>query len=308
MNPRARKIIPTIVKLGLLATVFALVGYALWKQWQKIDFSQVTIRPIPLILSLVALVGVSTVQMISYRTLLAAYAHAPTWKQMLAVAWVPPLGKYIPGKVAALLAAMTILRRLAIPASVAVSVVLVLDGLAVIAGLMTGAPLLYWEPVRRVAPWAWIVCIPVIGVGIICLTPAVFGRMVNFLLRKMKKQPLAKMPPIRAYLIPVICAFGQWVLAGISLMWMVESVTGDSHWHDLPILISFAALSQTIGYLALFAPGGIGVREAILLAGLTPLLGPAGALAAIIVPIRAVAQIVVDIVLAMLGFVVLRKV
>ncbi len=292
------------IKLTLLAIVFALVGYALYQQWQNIDFSTVTIRPIPLVLSLIALIAVSTVQMISYRTLLGAYAHAPTWTQMLAVAWVPPLGKYIPGKVAALLAAMSMLRRFAIPAAVAVSVVLVLDGLAVIAGLITGAPLLYWEPVRRVAPWAWIVCIPVVIGGIVCLYPSIFGRLVNFLLRKLKKQPLPKMPPLRAYIVPVLCAFGQWVLAGISLLWMVQSVTGELRLRDLPILISFAALSQTIGYLALFAPGGIGVREAILLAGLTPLVGP---LAAIIVPIRAVAQILVDSLLAIVGLCVLRR-
>jgi len=301
---RGRKKLIGVVKLVLLALVFGLVGYALWKQWQKIDFSQVTIRPVPLVLSLVALVGVSTVQMISYRTLLGAYAHAPTWPQMLAVAWVPPLGKYIPGKVAALLAAMSMLKRFAIPTAVAVSVVLVLDGLAVIAGLITGAPLLMWKPVRDVAPWAWMVCIPVVMVGIVCLWPSVFGRLVNFLLRKMKKQPLPKMPSASQYVIPVCCAFGQWVLAGISLMWMAESVTGKSMWHDLPILISFAALAQTIGYLALFAPGGIGVREAILLAGLTPLLGP---LAAIIVPIRAVAQILVDVILACFGGIILRR-
>jgi uncharacterized membrane protein YbhN (UPF0104 family) len=146
----------------------------------------------------------------------------------------------------------------------------------------------------------------VIG-GIVCLYPSIFGRLVNFLLRKLKKQPLPKMPPLRAYIVPVLCAFGQWVLAGISLLWMVQSVTGELRLRDLPILISFAALSQTIGYLALFAPGGIGVREAILLAGLTPLLGPLGALAAIIVPIRAVAQILVDSLLAIVGLCVLRR-
>lgn len=303
--PAARRsVIPTLIKLVLLLIVFALVGYSLWTQWQKIDFSKITVRVVPLALSMIALVGVSTVQMISYRTLLGAYAHAPRWGQMLAVAWVPPLGKYIPGKVAALLAAMTMLRRFAIPAAVAVSVVLVLDGLAVIAGLITGAPLLYWEPVRRVAPWAWVVCIPVVLAGVVCLYPSVFGTLVNFLLRKLKKQPLPKMPPVSKYLVPVLCAFAQWGLAGLSLMWMVQSVTGEPHWRDLPIFISFAALSQTIGYLALFAPGGIGVREAILLAGLTPLVGP---LAAIIVPIRVLAQIVNDVVLALIGLFILRR-
>lgn len=300
---RGRKRLIGVAKAVLLLIVLALVGYALYQQWKRIDFEQVSLRPAPLVLSVIALIGVSTVQMISYRTLLGAYAHAPAWSQMLAVAWVPPLGKYVPGKVAALLAAMSMLRRFAIPMAVAVAVVLVLDGLAVIAGLITGAPLLLWQPVRAVAPWAWIVCIPVVIGGVVALHPAVFGRLINFALRKLKKQPLPKMPTIGQYLVPVMCAFAQWVLAGLSLMWIVEAVTGDAQWRRLHLFIPFAALSQTIGYLALFAPGGIGVREAILLTGLAPIVGP---LVAIIVPIRAIAQIVVDLTLALLGLLILR--
>jgi hypothetical protein len=293
------------IKLALLLLVFFLVGRSLLKQWRVIDWSQVHLRPIPLALSMLALVGVSTVQMISYRTLLGAYAHAPKWRQMLAVAWVPPLGKYVPGKVAALLAAMSMLRRFAIPAAVAVSVVLVLDGLAVVAGLITGSPLLLWQPIRDVAPWAWIICVPVTIAGIVCLYPGIFARLINFLLRKLKKQPLPRMPALREYLVPVLCAFAQWVFAGLSLMWTAEAVTGESSLQHLPVLISLAALGQTIGYLALFAPGGIGPRDGIFFAALRVLYDPITA--SLIVPIRLVAQIVIDLVLAMIGLAILRR-
>lgn len=294
-----------VVKLVLMIVVLMLVGRAMWKQWQEIRSSgiEIRLRPLPLVLSVFALVGVSIVQMISYRTLLAAYADAPPWRAMIAVAWVPPLGKYVPGKVAALLAAMAILRRFAIPGAVAFSVVLVLDGLAVVAGLITGSPLLFWQPIRDAAPHAWIICVPVVIVGIVCLWPSVFGRLINLLLTKAKKPLLPKMPPVRQYLIPVLCAFAQWVLAGLSLFLIVASVTGDLHWQHLPLMVAFAALSQTIGYLALFAPGGFGPTQAIQLACLTPLVGP---LAAVVVPVRLLAQVLVDLSLAGLGMFVLR--
>lgn len=296
------------LKYALKSVLFLLVltgvGYAIYQQWQRIDFSQVTVRPVPMVLALGMLIGVSTVQMISYRTLLKAYAHAPGWLAMLAVAWVPPLGKYIPGKIAALMAAMALLKRFSIPTAVAVSVVLVLDGLAVLAGLITGLPVLYWEPVRKTVPWAWVVCIPVIAIGALCLWPGVFGRLMNTILTRLGKSPLPRLPTAGEYLIPVLCAFSQWGLAGLSLMWMVESITNQDQWHRLPLYISFAALSQTIGYLALFAPGGIGVREAILLAGLIPLVGP---LVGLIVPLRALVQIVVDVMLACIGLAILNR-
>ncbi|GIW75221.1 MAG: membrane protein [Phycisphaerae bacterium] len=297
-------ILKTILKSVLFLLVLTGVGYAIYQQWQKIDFSQVTIRLVPMVLALGMLIGVSTVQMISYRMLLRAYARPPGWLAMLAVAWVPPLGKYIPGKVAALMAAMALLKRFSIPTAVAVSVVLVLDGLAVLAGLISGLPVLYWEPVRQIVPWAWVACIPVIATGVVCLWPSVFGRLINLLLTRLGKSPLPRLPTASEYLVPVLCAFSQWGLAGLSLMWMVESITDQDQWHRFPLFISFAALSQTIGYLALFAPGGIGVREAILLAGLTPLVGP---LVGLIVPLRALSQIVVDVMLACIGLGILAR-
>lgn len=297
-------ILKTILKSVLFLLVLVGVGYAIYQQWQKIDFSQVTIRLVPMVLALGMLIGVSTVQMISYRMLLRAYAHPPGWLAMLAVAWVPPLGKYIPGKVAALMAAMALLKRFSIPTAVAISVVLVLDGLAVLAGLISGLPVLYWEPVRQIVPWAWVACIPVIATGVVCLWPGIFGRLINLLLTRLGKSPLPRLPTAAEYLVPVLCAFLQWGLAGLSLMWMVESITDQDQWLRLPLFISFAALSQTIGYLALFAPGGIGVREAILLAGLTPLVGP---LVGLIVPLRALAQIVVDVMLACIGLGILAR-
>lgn len=306
MSPvsKTRTALKSTLKSVLFLLVLIGVGYAIYQQWQRIDFAQVTVRPVPMVLALGMLIGVSTVQMISYRTLLQAYAHAPQWRAMLAVAWVPPLGKYIPGKVAALMAAMALLKRFSIPTAVAVSVVLVLDGLAVLAGLISGLPVLYWEPVRNIVPWAWVVCIPVIVIGVMCLWPGIFGRLINTLLTRLGKSPLPRLPTAREYLIPVLCAFLQWGLAGLSLMWMVESITDQDQWSRLPLYISFAALSQTIGYLALFAPGGIGVREAILLAGLSPLVGP---LVGLIVPLRALAQIAVDVMLACIGLSILSR-
>jgi hypothetical protein len=304
--PAKRRRWVSLVKTLLLLLVLAAVGYALWQQWRRIGEQNIpiTIRPLPLIGALLSLVGVATVQAISYRTLLGAYASPPRWRTMPTIAWVPPIGKYIPG--GAVFAAVAMLRRFAVPAAVAVAVVLVQDGLAVLAGLITGAPLLLWQPVREKVPWGWVVAIPAIVAGAVCLWPGVFGRLINLLLRKLKREPLQKMPSAAHYIVPLLCAFAQWVLAGACLLLLIDSVTGHLHWRQFPLLVSFAALSQTIGYLVLFAPGGMGVREAILLVCLPPLPG-VGPLAAVIVPIRAVAQIVVDLSLAAIGLIALRN-
>jgi hypothetical protein len=257
----------------LFIVVLAFVGYALSKQIAQVNWREVHFRPLPIALAALCLLLVPPVQLLSYRTLLGAYAHAPPLRVMAAVAWVPPLGKYVPGKVASLAGAIYLLRRFNIPAAIALGVVLVMDGLAVVSGLITGSPLLLWDPVKRLLPSAWIACTAVVTVGIVCLHPAVFGRLLNVALRKLKRPPLERMPDLRHYLIPVVCAFAQWMLAGAALWFIANSVTSVAA-ARLPLFVAVAGLGYTVSYLMLFAPGGLGPREAIFHAALSQVMAP----------------------------------
>jgi glycosyltransferase 2 family protein len=299
-----RTFLKALIKWTLFLLVIYFVGRALWQQFEQIEWATVQFRAWPVAAAVVCMLGVSSVQMISYRMLLAAYAHAPSWLNMAAVAWVPPLGKYVPGKIASIAGAVYLLRRLDVPPAVALSVVLVLDGLAVVAGLITGAPLLMWEPVRQYLPSAWMWCIAMIVGGIIVLHPRVFGTLVNVALRRLKRPPLERLPSLRCYIVPVICAFTQWLFAGMALWFMTRAITDEVPITRLPLFVSIAALAMTISYLALFAPGGLGVREEIYRRTLTIILGPQSAL--IVVAMR-LAQTLVEILVASIGLLVLRS-
>jgi uncharacterized membrane protein YbhN (UPF0104 family) len=66
-----------------------------------------------------------------------------------------------------------------------------------------------------------------------------------------------------------------WILLGISLWVIMPPVSGK---HFAALAIGTFGLSWAVGYLAIFAPGGIGVRESIIVALLAPLLNPTTAL------------------------------
>ena len=300
-RPKRRWI--AVIKIILLLLVVTLVLRLLIKQWRDIAASGITvhIRVLPLVGTAAMLAAVAVIQAISYRALLAAFATAPAWRAMPTIAWVPPMGKYVPG--GAVVAAVAMLRRLKIPVPVAVAVVLVQDGLAQLAGLIVSTPLLWWRPVVERAPWARYLAGPVIVAAAVCLWPPVFAWLINALLKKVKRPPLPRTPPMRSYALPMACAFGQWVLHGAGLGFIVQSVTGVPPWPHFGLFMCFAALSQTLGYLAFFAPGGMGVREAVLLPCLTVLVGP---LAAVVVPIRAIAQVVIDLSMGGIGLAAVR--
>jgi uncharacterized membrane protein YbhN (UPF0104 family) len=221
---------------------------------------------------------------------------------MAVVAWVPQLAKYVPGQVASIVGAVGFLRKFGVGAVVGLSVVLVMDGLAVLTGVITGSPLLLWQPVRKLLPYGWILCIIIIVAGITMMVPGVYGRAINFVLVKTKRPPLQSMPPMANYVGPVLLGFMQWILAGLAIWLTAFSVT-TVPLHYLWIFTAIGAIGYTAGYLSPL-PGGLGVRDLIFLQTLAAVIGPSAALVAITVRLI---QMLVEVVMAAAGVIILRR-
>lgn len=294
------------IKWTLLAIVLAFVGRSLWQNLRQVDFSSVRIAPLALVASLITITAIYLMQMLSYRFLLASYARKLPWRVMMAVAWVPILGKYVPGKVAAIAGAVLLLRRFGVGAAVALSVVLVLDGLAVLAGLMLGSRLLLLPEMREAVPGGWVLMVAVIVGGLICVAPPIYGRLVNLALRILRRPPLPRSPTLREYALPALTAVMQWVFSGTGLWLMCHALGAEPHLSEWPMFVSVAALAMTISYLALFAPGGIGVREGIFMLGLGPIIGLPSA--SVVVVAMRIAHTLIELLLSAIGWACLRSV
>src|SRR5439155_18712203 len=133
------------------------------------EWSQVHFELAPSVLAIACLLGVSVMQLAARWTLASAYGYRLNWRVAVASAWVPQLGKYLPGGIASVAGVVYILRRFGVPAAVGLSVAVLLDGLAVVAGFIVSTPLLLSGPVRQRWPLAWIGCIVVVGVGLVLL-------------------------------------------------------------------------------------------------------------------------------------------
>jgi hypothetical protein len=310
MPPLLRSILP-VLKWLFIAAVLWFVGRAIAMQLANFDWRHAHFRPIPLALAAACLTLIYAARTLSFRLLLMGYARLehcppPGWAQMAVVAWLPQLAKYVPGQVASIAGAVTLLRKFGVGAVVGLSVVLVMDGLAVLTGVVTGSPLLLWEPVRKLLPYGWILCIIIVAGGVAMLLPGVYGRVINFALVKTKRPPLRSMPPTRNYIGPVLLGFMQWLLAGLALWLTAVSVAPAGTpvpLHHLWLFTAIGALGYTAGYLSPL-PGGLGVRDAIFQETLTHLIG--GSAALVVVTVRII-QTLVEIAMAAAGVVILRR-
>jgi hypothetical protein len=301
-RPRARALI-TAIKWLVCAIVVAYVAYALANHIQRIDWQAVHFNLPYALVAGACIVLVTLSQIVAYRLLLAAYGSAPSWAQAATLSWLPALGKYVPGKIAAVTGTVYLLRRFKISAPVALSVALMGDALAVLTGLIVAAPMLRLPEIRDKLPGSWVWCAIVIAAALVCLWPPVFAALVNIVLKKLKRPPLTIVPRLGYYSLPILAAATQWIFWGLALWCTARSLTIISIAH-LPAIICMIALANTVGYLMIFAPGGIGVREGILLSALLPIVGN---VAAVVVLMLRLIQTIVEIVLAGFAIWILKK-
>ena len=173
---------------------------------------------------------------------------------------VSMLAKYVPGGVwtpAARVAALSKLtgetRYGTILASILVEAVL-----SAVSGVVVFVASLAW--VHDVdAPLA-----PLIVFALFCLAlvhPRIFGPLMRRLTRPFG---LAPIEPLSFSLMGRLLVFycGTWLIGGLALYFLIRGVGGSAPLSSIPFLAGTAAIGAIVAVLVVFAPGGLGVREA----------------------------------------------
>jgi len=295
------------LKLGqwlLLALVLLLIGRVFRDQFAKVSWAELRFDPLLLALGGLCVLVVRALSFVLYELVIARLAHSPGWRVMMAATWISQAGKYLPGKVGAVVGMTWILLRHGVPGKATVSTLLIVDGLVVITGLLVAVPLTLWKPVAAYLPMAWLWFALLTVVGAVCLHPRVFGAVVNFVLRRFGYEPLRSLPRLRDYVAPAAVMFLQLLISGAGL-WFVSLSLTDVAVTWLPLLVAICALVLVAGLIAFFAPAGLGIREGIFLAALSPVLG--GANAAVAALIMRVLQTAAEMLLVLAGLLLMPR-
>lgn len=107
--------------------------------------------------------------------------------------------------------------------------------------------------------------------------PPVLVRAVNACAAILGRQPIQIQLAPTLFFAVLAAAVGMRLVYGMGFFFVAGSFVSVTP-GQLPYFVGLFTLAQVAGFLALFAPGGIGVREGLLLAGLQPLVGPGPAI------------------------------
>lgn len=177
------------------------------------------------------------------------------------------LGKYIPGKVFMLAARLTYYKEEDAPLS-KVTVCFFIENICTLLGAaMLFILSLFFFPNELLEKYKWATLL-LIAAFFVFIHPTI----INFALRiigKLFKKNL-EIPMKYPQMLKVVLLFiGNWLIVGVGFFILTKSIYPDIMTSQLLYCAGIWGISAIIGILAIFAPSGIGVREAIIVAGLS---------------------------------------
>jgi uncharacterized membrane protein YbhN (UPF0104 family) len=276
-----RQRLSTVLRLALLA-IAGVFLVRLAREYAR-DLSDVRFE-----IEAMSIVAASALWLISYAFLVRLWAGSMAWwgarvglPAALRVFAAANLARYIPGGVwqFASLAAMATSSGLSVVAvaSAAVFQQIVLASIGLILGIS-------FAPMTRLGA-SWNVPLPVLlavlaaGVAALVLVLPPMTRKIDAWLSRRRKVAIT-LPRVRRrdVAVYVILSGVGWIGYAIAFVLFTHAVLDPVPLNPLVLGASFV-LSYVVGILAVFAPGGLIVREAALVALLAPALGGEQALA-----------------------------
>lgn len=262
-----------VAKIAFAVAVVVAVAYALVREWQPVSAAMQQARPRWGVLALSGLIVLANYALLveAWRIVLAGWegerrgntAPALGFWESARIWSVSNLGRYIPGKVWQMgsMAVMAQERGVsgitAAGAAVVVTLINTVAGFVVLA--LTGAGVLHVPPLG-------IAVIALLGLGLLFAPQLIpwLGTLAGRILRR--PIVLGRIPHTAIWVAALISAT-SWVVYGVAFRVMAVGVLGSATGAVGTYIAVFTA-SYLAGFLALIAPGGVGVREIVMFAGL----------------------------------------
>ena len=257
----------TLSKRDILKTVFIasallfMILYA-WRAVQRVGQLPASPELAPLLASLIInwLGFVSVI--IIWKLLIKSYGDVITVGQAYRIYFRSNLGKYLPGKVWQLAGMVFLCNEIGIGPKKSLPASLYNQSAAVITGLGIFLTTLPTDATGLTRSPVWYVLLAV-ALSLLILSPDFLTGMMNRALRILGKDEIRESIGRRVLLVALIVYVPAWCVFGWGFHVFLRFL-GLSNALTLFRAVGIFSGSVSIGFLAFFSPGGIGVREGMM--------------------------------------------
>ena len=277
----ARRTLIFILKLLLTAVVVYYVGRQVWDNWGEVKTFDWRFDWTYLIGSLVLAQASLFLFAAAWGRIISGFGHQLGSTASYRILNLSNLGRYVPGKVWQVFGMLYLARQKGVPEEQAAASFVIYQMFTIPASLLVWVIAAQWEPSLLIDKFkimgpgsAYLVAfLGLAGCALLIFYPQPLLRAANAVLRRLGR-PTASFALDKTVALQVFVGyFLGWILFGLAFWLFLRSVLGDGAPSAL-VAIGLYNVAYQIGYLALFAPGGLGPRELVIGLLLQPFVGP----------------------------------
>jgi glycosyltransferase 2 family protein len=285
---RRRRRLGIAVRIAVALTIGAGMVWSVVSQWPQVRATWLGLAWESVVLSVLAAMAGMVANSMAWRAAAHDLEQRLSVPSALQICLVGQLGKYIPGSVWAYVLQMELGKRAGMSRARAFLTAMVALGLGVVAALGVGllsVPALWQAADASDSGYAESVkvalCIVAVlfPIALVCAIPPVLTWLVQLALRILRRPPLQHRLSLRGVLAVVGWSVVGYALFGVHL-WLLTNAQGAPGVRGLLVCMGAFAIAMTAGMFAFLSPSGLGVREAVLVAALVPVLASAGGVGA----------------------------
>lgn len=254
-----------IVGWVFVAAIFLFLGKMVWDNWNQVKDASFTFELFPLILSTLIFALSYLIQIWAWYLITLRLEIAISPSETLESWFYSQLGKYLPGKIWLLLGRFYFYESKG-KSKKNISVALYFEIVTMIAaaGLIFLAALIHYREIGLFNSWdpsGWLVLLSLLG--FVSLHPRVLQKILNWVLAQFKKEPISLSISYFNILWILLVCIVSWLVGGIGFYLFIDAFYPVAPQYVL-FLTGALAISSTLGFIAIFAPSGLGVREGAL--------------------------------------------
>ncbi|HEU5405833.1 MAG TPA: lysylphosphatidylglycerol synthase domain-containing protein [Gaiellaceae bacterium] len=290
------------IQLVLLAAFFISLGWALRHQLHSAAHDLENANLVLFALGCAALGGYYLVFVVGWMRILAEWDIRLSYPDALRAEMISMLAKYIPGGIWTPAARVVAARRAGVTdAALVTSSMLLEAGISAVAGVIVFVVALPFVDNVDMSPWPLVIFGAVLAV---LVQPRVFRPLAGKVLLRLGYTK--ELPNLRGRTLSGLLLFyaGTWVLGGLALWLLLRSVGAHPEFATIVFLGGTACVGAIVAVLFVFAPSGLGPREASMYGLLLAIATPGQALGA--VALNRLALTAVELLLLVVGGLFLR--
>ncbi len=256
-----------IIKTLLVGIILFFILENLYSNWDKLEEFGFRLNYPYLLMSLIVLLLAWFATVWSLQRLFAALDHDIPFSDVYTIYFRSILGKYLPGKLWQIAGSTYLATKKGVPEGISVTSFVLGQVYSVLSGLTLAVCVValgVFDEVKDLTTTLKWTSIPAVALMLIfALRPNLIERPMNLVLRLFNRKSVRiKLKLSQA--VEIFLLFGGcWFVFGLGF-WLFTNALATADFSLYIDLTAVNSAAMVIGFLSLFAPGGIGVREGIL--------------------------------------------